>query len=387
MPTRKQKLQGQLKTAVKWLIGLAHGATRGNRGGKSARDVRSPERILLMNGAHIGDVVIATCVLPILRCAYPGVEIGMLIGSWSQMVVKNHPELTYTHTVDHWRLNRAPVSLYAKVRQSMRTRRTALRQLKQVQYDVSISMFDHYPDFLDIAWAAGIPVRIGFGKSLFSSLATDLVDYPESPFMHQGACEAELLRALPIGSSHFLSRRSSLPPSEDASVEEVCALLGVRRIEEARYRIIHMGSGEIKREFPVAFWREMAERLSPGCRLVFTGRGERESRNIAAAIEGLSNCLNACDRLGWGGFVAAIRHADVVYGVESMAGHVASAVGTKCVVVYGGMAGVAQWRPDGPDVVVFTNHVPCAPCHRPSGCEAMSCMQNITPSDLIRYGS
>jgi heptosyltransferase-2 len=166
----------------------------------------------------------------------------------------------------------------------------------------------------------------------------------------------------------------------------VCSLLGVSRIEEASYRIVHMGSGEVRRELPIAFWRELAERLSGVRALVFTGLGERESRNIAAATVGLSNCMNACGQLSWGGFVAAVRHAQVVYGVESMAGHVASAVGTKCVVAYAGMAGVAQLRPEGPDAVVFTNHVPCAPCHRPSGCEAMNCTRNFTPADLIRFG-
>jgi ADP-heptose:LPS heptosyltransferase len=145
-----------------------------------------------------------------------------------------------------------------------------------------------------------------------------------------------------------------------------------------------MGSGAICRELPVSFWRELAENLCIERTLVFTGRGKREGENIAAAICGLPNCVNACDRLSWDGFVAAVRYAEVLYGVESMAGHVAGAVGTRCVVVYGGTAGVGRWRPEGKDSIVLTNHVPCAPCHRSEGCVAMVCMQGVRPDDLLR---
>ncbi len=230
-------------------------------------------------------------------------------------------------------------------------------------------------------------MRIGYETSLFSCLATRVVEYPKNPFVHQGARIAELLRALPIDAVHFRRRKSSLAKSDISSVQEVCSVLGMPSIEGAEYRIVHMGSGEVRRESsPISFWRDLAVRLSQERTLVFTGRGARESRNIAAAIAGLNNCVNACDRFSWGGFVAAVRHAEVLYGVESMAGHVASAVGTRCVVVYGGMAGAAQWRPEGPDSVVFTNHVVCAPCHRPSGCVSMTFSHGFTPSDLVQFG-
>ena len=144
-----------------------------------------------------------------------------------------------------------------------------------------------------------------------------------------------------------------------------------------------MGSGASIRELPISFWREVVRAIPGRYNILFTGRGERENKNIAATIEGRDNCINACDKLSWGGFVAAVRHADVLYGVESMAGHVAGAVGTKCVVVYSGTAGVARWRPEGPSTTVFTNHVPCAPCFRVLGCEDMTCMQGHRPKDLV----
>src|SRR5690242_12990512 len=67
----------------------------------------NPKRILVVNGAHVGDVVMSTAVLGALRSAYPASEIGFVAGSWSKMVVTNHPMVDFVHVVDHWKMNRS----------------------------------------------------------------------------------------------------------------------------------------------------------------------------------------------------------------------------------------------------------------------------------------
>jgi len=345
--------------------------------------MKTPKRILLLNGAHIGDIVITTSLLPILRGAYPNAEIGFVVGSWSQMVVKNHPEVAFTHCVDHWRHNRSSDSLLRKIQKYLRTWRKALDEIRDLKYDVAICLYTVYPDFLDLAWRAEIPVRIGFSRSIMSFLATDVVHDPENPFPTQGERLAMTLEPLGVSPAHMALRKSSLAPSTMAAIEEVCRLLAVTDLAAARYRIIHMGTGAQRREFPISFWRDLAAKLSSDTTLLFTGQGKREQDNIQQVIRDLPNCIDAGGKLSWEGFVAAVRHADVLYGVESMAGHVAGAVGTRCVVAYGGTAGVSRWRPEGPTCVVVTNHVPCAPCLNAQGCAQMTCMQGIRTDDLI----
>ena len=381
-----RKFQTVVRKAVaQLLVPLVHMVPFRHAGKGVAAGMTAPRCILLMNGAHIGDLIVATSVIPIIRSAFPSAEIGVVTGSWSRMVVQDHPGVKYVYCVDHWLFNRSSDSLFQKIVRFRKTRRQALKEIRRQQFDVAISLYVHFPDFLDISWAAGIPVRIGFTESLLSSLATDLVDKPNHPFMHQGERLAELLRVLPIDPSNFWLRRSTLAPGDDHSIQEVCAVLQVQSLEGIHYSILHMGTGAKERELPRSFWRELAEKLSPSHILLFTGRGEREEENITSVISGLTHCVNACNRLSWSGFVEAVRHAELLYGVESMAGHVAGAVRTKCIVVYAGAAGVARWRPEGKDSTVFTNHVPCAPCFRPAGCAAMTCLHGIVPDDLIRF--
>jgi lipopolysaccharide heptosyltransferase II len=341
-----------------------------------------PKRILVLNGAHIGDMVISTSLVPVLRSAYPNAQIGFVAGSWASMVLRDLPGVKWIHEIDHWRLNRSDAGRLEKIRRSMRTRRAALREIRAIGYDLSLSVFPAYPDFLDLVWQAHIPARLGFRGSPFAPLATACVEFPEeNAFLTQGARQAEVLRPLSLAKDHLAKRRPMLAASDAQAVAEVCALLGVRELSEARYCIIHAGAGAVRREMPAGFWREVARMVSGRGVVIFTGRGMRESENAERAISGLSGCINACDRLTWKGFVAAVRHAEVLLGVESMAGHVAAAVGTPCRVVYAGMSGVARWRPEGAQLV-FTNHLPCAPCL--VGCREMECLREISPESILR---
>ncbi len=344
----------------------------------------TPRRILILNSAHIGDLVISTSIIPILRSAYPTAKIGFAVGSWSAMVIANHPEVDFVHRVDHWYSNRNNTSFINKLLIYSRSYKATLREIRGIDYDLAICVFPYfYPDLMELAWRAGIPVRLGFRRSLFASMATSAVDVPPSSFLHQSALQAEVLTPLSIDARHIAKRKSSLPPSTEEATLEVSSLFGTVRQSRSRYFVVHMGAGAINREMPLEFWRTIVSQLLQTHVVLFTGKGSREAANIALVTDGLENCLNACDKLSWNGFIAAIRNADALYGVESMAGHVAAAVETPCVVVYSGVAGVARWRPEGSRCTVFTNHLACAPCGNIRGCEAMTCLKEINPSDIV----
>jgi heptosyltransferase-2 len=343
-----------------------------------------PRRVLLLNGAHIGDVVISTSLLPILKSAYPSADIGFVTGAWSQAVVANHPAVSYNHLVDHWRPNRSNLSLKRKVYRYIQTRRQALQEIRALKYDLAIHLHNGYPDLMGLSWRAGVPVRIAFTGSLWSPFASALAKYPsEKLFMHQGACEAELLRTLHISEDHLALRQSSLAPSTHAHFEEVANLIRASNFDGIPFSIVHIGSGAPFKELPTSFWREFVSSVPSNQPLLFTGRGDRESAQIQDVISGFDNCINACGRLSWGGFVAGMRRAEVLYGVDSMAGHVAAAVGTKSVMVYHGAGGVPRWRPESRKSTVWTNPTSCTPCMLPGGCKQMTCMSGIKPADLL----
>ncbi len=79
-----------------------------------------PQRILIADGHHLGNVVIATSVLPLINRAFPNARIGFLIGSWSAAILQEHPLVHWTHIVDDYRLNRSSCNRVVKFRQYLR---------------------------------------------------------------------------------------------------------------------------------------------------------------------------------------------------------------------------------------------------------------------------
>jgi ADP-heptose:LPS heptosyltransferase len=378
--------KGILRKYLRALVAIFHATAFRNRRLPSLENMPAPRRILILNGAHIGDMVVSTSILPVLRSAFPSAEIGFLVGGWASMVIKNHPDIQYIHRVDHWWHNRSTASRWKKYIQYRKTYKTALAEVRARNYDLALCIYPYLlPDFMDLAWKAKIPVRVGFKVSVYSPLATTTVEVPRSPFLHQAAIQAAILTPLKLAATHLEKREPVLPGSTPEAVSEVCKLLNVEDLANVRYRIIHVGTGARNREMSLEFWKELASTLCRQHIILFTGQGEREARLISEIMSGLENCFDACNKLSWAGFVAAVRHADVLYGLESMAGHVAGAVGTRSIVVYSGMAGVARWRPEGP-TIVMTNHLECAPCNLPSGCQEMTCLRGVKAEDLVNFG-
>src|SRR5215211_1597412 len=83
------------------IAGLAQSdAVLGLRPGRRREPPRvplRPERVLIAVGGQLGDAVIASSVLPRVRAAWPEAEIGILAGSWTAPILRDHPLVTRWH--------------------------------------------------------------------------------------------------------------------------------------------------------------------------------------------------------------------------------------------------------------------------------------------------
>lgn len=344
-------------------------------------------RILLSNGAHLGDVIISTSILPILKARFPDAKIGFLVGSWSRMIVTEHPMVDFVHTVDHWRLNRGKENFISKFWHYLKTRKIALKEIKEKSYDISIDLYTCFPNSIPLIWQCQIPIRIGFVSSGFGPLLTCGIKFPDE-IKHESLYQADLLRQLHIPNTYFDLQRYTLRAPILEDTHEVKGIFNLPLSAAIpNYCVIHMGTGSPPRELSFEFWRNMAGLLlKKGFFLLFTGVGSRENKKIEQVIANLPNCINACNKLSWNGYLAAVHHAKFLFGVESMAGHVAAGLNTKCVVAYAGITDAERWKPLGDSCKVITNRVPCSPCYKKNGCSHMQCICGITPESAYDAG-
>jgi ADP-heptose:LPS heptosyltransferase len=347
--------------------------------------IPTPERILMANGAHIGDIVLFTALISATRTAFPKAQLGVLVGSWSRHVIADHPDIDFVHVVDHWKLNRQNVSFSKKLKQYLVTRSAAVREIRSVRYDVAIDAYYNFPNSIPLLWRCGIPARLGYTSGGFGPLLTHGLDWSNKDWS-VARYQIELLRFL--GGEHLREPllQASVPTyRENRELEGLLRSAGWQSEPLPEYVVLHMGCGSEKREWNRKYWRELAERLSErGLRLVFTGYGQREFANVEQVTAGLSQCLNVVGQLSWGGFVRALAQAQLVVGLESSSAHVAAAVGTPLVAIWSGTTRMAHFRPLSSNSRIILHQVPCAPCYVGEGCETMDCIQGTTPEEVYR---
>jgi len=341
--------------------------------------ITAPRRILLANFGHLGDVVMSTAAIGIVRRAFPSACLGFLLNGISRVVLENHPHVHRLHVLNHWRLERTGEPLRVRIRRYIRAAARMAEELRHERYDVAVDLRAWWPNAAYVLYRAGIPVRIGYPCLGLQSLLT----HPR-PFVyrraHESRIQTDLLRALPIpaelaeGDPPF-----DMPPPSEQGREEVRRLLNVAGLGSIRYRVIHPGASTPVRDWPVEKWHELVgQQLADGCTLVFTGSGSRDRTMIETIIAGRPRCMNACGRLSWAGLVEVVRAAELVFSVETVTGHVAAAVGTPCVAIYGGMSDPLQWAPrSGPTSVCSVHSLACAPCFHYVGCTQRPCLSQL----------
>ena len=132
----------------------------------------SVERILLIRPDHLGDVLLTTPAIHMLRTAYPKAEIHALVGPWSADVLSSYSEIDVVLTLPFPGFSRGPkLGLRAPYALALRS----ARQLRKIGYSSAIILRpDHWWGAMLAQWS-GIPRRIGYDLPDVAPFLTDAV--------------------------------------------------------------------------------------------------------------------------------------------------------------------------------------------------------------------
>ena len=332
---------------------------------KEKTPLHQPKRFLICQIAHLGDVILATCLIPVLKTSYPNCEINFLVGSHSKDVVKDHPDVKRLYIFDHWKLNRSKISLAKKLLHHFITSRDARKKIKETNIDVAIDLYPYFPNAIHLLWRAKIPSRIGFTSGGFGPLLTHPHEWASSNLSILDY-QRSLLKALKI--DDLTKLQISLPDAQ--------APVNLRQLN---YIVCHPGSGNPLKEWSKANWKQLAKMLTiQGHHCMFTGKGEREKKIIEEIIKDIPNCLDLSDELSWKELTGLIFHSKLLISVDSASIHIAAAKEIPTIVLYCGINNPSYWAPRHEKTITLMEKVPCAPCHKPLGCESMRCIQGIS---------
>lgn len=123
------------------------------------------------------------------------------------------------------------------------------------------------------------------------------------------------------------------------------------------------------KEWPIGRWAELLRRLlqNPGTTVVATGsqapREQARLRELAVAVSH-PGLLLLTERLSISGLAAVLRRCAFHLGTDSGVTHLAMALGLPTVSVFRDYAGLAEWRPRGPQHAAAVS--PCVCVDRPA---------------------
>lgn len=322
-----------------------------------AQKAQDRERILLIRPDHLGDVLLTLPAIRALRRARPHAELHALIGGWSADVIANFDDIDYALTLPfpgftrQSKLNwRSPYELLIE----------SARHLRRIGYTSAVVFRpDHWWGAL-LAFAAGIPHRIGYDLPDVAPFLTDSVPHRHQHAVLQSAHLVERLINAPIAAESLTLDY----PVADADRSWVDGYLNEWGVN-GRVFVIHPGSGTWVKRWDESKWAQVADALCDQfeATAVFTG-GDHELALVRRILDKMKHrpCVMVGDtRVG--SLAALYERALVVLGADSGPLHLAAAVHTPTVALFG-PADPMEFRQWGSPEhhLVLTSNIGCRPC-------------------------
>lgn len=336
-----------------------------------------PERILLVQLADIGDLIITLPAIIALRESRPDAHITLLTSKHALPIIEDGL-VNDVLAFDKKGFNGTKALLNpANLRR--------IYNLRQGDYDTVI-FFHHFTlklgaiKFWLMAKATGAKKIIGLDNGNVSFL-TDSI--PDEGFgaKHQAQYWLDLVS---LAGADNTARNGRIPL--DGGVLPISLKRGIRVI-------IHAGGGgySLARRWSPDGFARVADALHEefNAEIILVGTENDDAGDVVAKMK--HQAINLSGKTTLTQLADVLRSADLFIGTDSGITHLASAVRTPVIALYGPSNHEAwsPWSPNG-KVTVLRTAPECSPCiyveHRVGlreGCQAKTCMTMITPARVI----
>jgi heptosyltransferase-2/heptosyltransferase-3 len=369
-PQRNRLRQGLLQLAAR---GLAARAVQ------QSAPVR---RVLLLRPDHIGDVLLTSWAVALLRASLPSARLTYLVGPWSRDAAQGGPHVDEVRTLAYPGFTRqAKANVLEPYAQLGRT----AASLRQQRFDLAVVLrADHWWGAL-LAQAAGIPLRIGGETPESAPFLTHAYRVPQDePWPEQAVSIARL--ALGAAGVAPVAPAAVEPFKVGEPARAAAGEVWRRHGLEARVVALHPAAGAPLKSWPVERWSRLAERLiDAGVQVVLVG-APSDATLLGRIREDMRYCPPILCGQALEVSAAIYARCGVVVTVDSGAGHLAAAVGARTVRLYGPAPSsvFGPWPSGGAGQrVLETRALACAPC---GFLERPPCGARTTPACMLALG-
>ena len=323
--------------------------------------------ILIIKLRYLGDVLLATPTVRAIKAARSDVRVTMMVNRGTEDVLSGNQDLHEVMVLDKG-------SLAAQWR--------LIARLRRRRFDTVIDLTDGDRSAF-LSWISGAPVRIGFNdEHRWRGKCYTQVVQPVPGMQHRIDRDLEALKPMSIQAGSK-DPQLWLTPEEENSAEQLLGQLGVQRSQSMV--ILQPGARYWFKAWPPERFAELADQLTSqyGCQVLIGG--SRLDIDVAQQIRQMtkSSPLLMAGRTTIKQFAAIVKKSALFIGSDSGAMHIASAVGTPVVALYG-PSNPREWGPRGGSVEVLYKGLDCRSCFHPTCTKGEeNCMRLITVHEVF----
>ena len=296
------------------------------------------KKILLIQTAFIGDVILSTPLIANLHKQFPNIQIDYLVKKGNEELLSGHPNVNHVFSFDKgnkW------VSL-----------RENIRLIRQEKYDTIVNLHRYASSGL-ICALSGAKQKIGFKKNPFSFL------YSKSYKHAIGNGEHEVDRNLRLIASFcdITIRKPSLyPSSDDYSF--------VSKFQGKAYYCLAPASIWFTKQAPISTWLKLIEKLSDSDHAIFLMGGPNDKALCDQIIsESTKEVRSLAGELSIMQSVAFMKNAKRNFVNDSGPLHFASAVNAPVTAFFCSTIPAFGFGPLSDDSkIIEVAGLPCRPC-------------------------
>jgi ADP-heptose:LPS heptosyltransferase len=323
--------------------------------------ISHPRRILVVQLRRLGDVVLTTALLEDLRNAFPDATVDFLVGDRAAPLLEHHPLI-------HERL------VYARDHAARTWRAVRARR-----YDWIIDP-QSSPRTAPLALLSGARVRAGFAVRGWGWVYTHRLARSGRPTEYVPRERQRLLELLgvPIGQART---RLALSAEERAAGYRLLERHGV--VPDRPRVALVFSTGEVTREWPLDHFATLADALAiVGAQpVVFEMPGD--APRIARARQRARSIIQIpVPQIR--DFMGALAASDVLVSADTGPAHIATALRTPRVTIYGPEVPAAWAPPNDPSVIALraesARTLGIVPKHDP---RASRLTAQVTPADVL----
>lgn len=288
----------------------------------------NPQKIIISNIAYLGDVVITTSIIPIIKKNFPKAKIFFLGNSYTKSFIKNHNLIDEFLSFDHMRLNRKKISFLKKILNHYISKRKVIKQLKKEKINLAIDFYFYNPNSIKLLHKAKIPNIIGYTNGGYKNLLTMKLNKPINPFWHMSEYHLNLLNLILKEKEKLRPLEPDLPVINEPMHEQL------KNYVSKNFVLIHPGAGQKRRYLNVNEAQKILKIIPKDDLVLFVGNGQDENNLIEEIIKGRNNCINLSNKLHILDIIYLCKNAKLVITTDSAIAHIASTFNNPQIVLF-----------------------------------------------------